>query len=138
MPSILAKYTDATETALTRSDMPGAIIPAVPENRHFAELRALGLEIAPSDVAQTDRASVKAEARNRILARYPEWKQRNMALLAATLTAKGEMNWSSDEQTQWESIAVAWDAINAIRSRSNEIEALDPLPSDLSNDELWS
>ncbi len=64
---------------------------------------------------------IKKQAAQRILATCPEWKQRNLAM-------KGRDNWTADELTLWEQI-------EAIRARSDELEA-NP-PEDFTNDQHW-
>lgn len=48
---ITAQYLNAGHTAVSRSDMPGASIPAVEGNRHWDELVALG--VTPADYVAT-------------------------------------------------------------------------------------
>lgn len=65
-------------------------------------------------------AHVKAEASRRILDRFPLWKQLN-------IQADG-----GDPQAEMTEF------ISRIRSRSNEIEHLSPIPADFANDRYWS
>lgn len=65
---------------------------------------------------------IKAECRRRILAVMNEDHQRNS--LADALF--GSEDYSEE-----------WAEIRRLRSRSNEIEQMDPLPADLKDDALW-
>lgn len=47
MTEITAQYLNVEETLVSRSDMPGASIPAVKGNRHWDELAELGVTPAP-------------------------------------------------------------------------------------------
>ncbi|MFD1342871.1 hypothetical protein [Litorisediminicola beolgyonensis] len=81
--------------------------------------------------------AVKAEAGRRILALCPEWKQRNLTAQASILAEKGRATWSPEEQAAWDDGEALWTQIAAIRTRSNEIEAMDPPPADPTDDALW-
>lgn len=62
---------------------------------------------------------IKAEAQRRIEARYPMWKQMNIHREGgAALEAMSAF-------------------IDAIRSRSNKLEAMTPVPPDLTDDRWW-
>lgn len=63
--------------------------------------------------------AIKAEARRRIEEAWPIWRQIN-------LQAEGG-----------EAFIAMRAEIDAIRTRSDEIEQMDPLPDDVSADELW-
>ena len=83
-------------------------------------------------------AEVKAEAGRRIVAICPEWRQRNLTAQATQLLRKGEVNWSSEEAAAWAAGQAIWDQIAAIRARSDEIEAMDPIPADFRDDAYWA
>jgi len=80
---------------------------------------------------------VKAEANRRIVALCPEWKQRNLTAQAAQLAKKGEANWTTAEADAWAAGEALWLQIAAIRAASDTIEAMDPLPVDVTDDTLW-
>lgn len=82
-------------------------------------------------------AAVKAEAYRRIVAICPEWRQRNLTAQAAQLAKKGETNWTQDEADAWAAGELLWAQISAIRLKSDEIEAMDPIPSDFELDVYW-
>jgi hypothetical protein len=91
------------------------------------------------DPAAGDPASVKAEASRRILARYPDWKQRNMTargveLLNRRLVAGA---WTEAETAEAGALQAAWDWITAMRVASNALEALAPIPADFTDDGRW-
>ena len=81
---------------------------------------------------------VKAEANRRILAIIPEWKQRNLLAQATRLNRKSVADWTPEEVAQVEAGDAIWAQVELIRTRSNEIEAMDPSPSDITDDTLWS
>jgi len=64
---------------------------------------------------------VKAYAGELILARYPDWKQRNMTMRVLTLQNISPL--TDDEQAELASISVAWDWIEAVRTASDQVEA---------------
>jgi hypothetical protein len=80
---------------------------------------------------------VKAEAHRRILTLCPEWKQRNLTAQAAQLAKKGEANWTQAEADAWAAGEALWTQIAAIRAASDTLEALDPIPSDVSSWDGW-
>lgn len=80
---------------------------------------------------------VKAEANRRILAIVPEWKQRNLIAQATRLNRKPMADWTPEEVAQVEAGDAIWAQVEAIRARSNEIEAMDLIPSDITDDALW-
>jgi hypothetical protein len=81
---------------------------------------------------------VKEEAYRRIIAICPEWKQRNLTAQAAQLAKKGEANWTSEEQAAWAAGEAIWNQITVIRSKSNNLETMDPIPVDFMKDEYWA
>lgn len=80
---------------------------------------------------------VKAEARRRILARLPDWKQANMTARGVELLRKGEVNWTPQEQAEADAITAAWDWVKAVRLASDDIEAMTPIPDDYRDDGHW-
>lgn len=82
---------------------------------------------------------VKLEARRRILARYPDWKQINMTARSVELLAARPLNaaWSAAEQAEADALQAAWDWIKAIRAASDVIEQMSPLPADYAADFRW-
>lgn len=63
---------------------------------------------------------VKNYAGELILARYPDWKQRNMTMRVLTLQNTSPL--TDDEQAELASISVAWDWIEAVRAESDALE----------------
>lgn len=82
-------------------------------------------------------AAIKQEANRRIVEICPEWKQRNLTAQAAQLAKKGEANWTQAEASAWDAGEALWTQIEAIRSASDEIEAMDPQPVDITASNLW-
>ena len=93
---------------------------------------------SPEQLRAEQVEAVKAEAMRRILAICPEWKQRNLTAQAAILAEKGRASWTADEFAAWNAGKAIWDQIAAIRSRSDAIEALDPIPADFTDDQHWA
>lgn len=85
------------------------------------------------------KQAVKDEAGRRILARYPEWKQANMTARAVELQDIWRQvgSWTGTEQAEADAITEAWAWVKSIRQRSNEIEALTPIPDDYDSDARW-
>lgn len=95
------------------------------------------IDSAPKPIEPTQ---IKVEANRRILAIMPEYKQRNaMAFGLETMMVHGPdpANWPMDLQTMNNTIQAQWTTIKAIRTRSNEIEAMDPIPLDYTDDKYW-
>jgi hypothetical protein len=80
---------------------------------------------------------VKAEAKRRIIAIAPEWKQSNMLARALTLLRKGEANLTTAEALEVSGMDEVWTEIQRIRSVSDTLEAVDPPPEDFADDRHW-
>lgn len=83
------------------------------------------------------RAGIKAEAYRRIIAICPEWKQRNLVAQASILAEKGRANWTPEEAAAWAAGEAIWEQIAAIREASDQLEAMDPLPTDFRDEQYW-
>jgi len=95
--------------------------------------------IAEIDAAGPPPELVKAEARRRILAAYPEWKQANMTARGVELMRiRMTRAWTADEQSEADALQAAWDWIKGIRTKSDALEAMRPIPSDYADDRHWS
>ncbi|MEO5337112.1 MAG: hypothetical protein H7841_09495 [Magnetospirillum sp. WYHS-4] len=82
---------------------------------------------------------VKAEARRRINARFPEWRQANMTARAVELIRRGEATWTEAEQAEAALIDAAWAWIKSVRAASDAIEvrlAAEP-GLEIGDDDLW-
>lgn len=93
-------------------------------------------EIAEYDTRMI--SSVKIEAQRRILSIIPEWKQRNLTARAAELAIKGSVNWTAEEQAEYEAGQAVWDSIKAVRTKSDALESMSPIPEDYTDDKYWS
>lgn len=83
---------------------------------------------------------IKAEAGRRIEAIMPPYKQRNFLALQAELSmthGPDPQGWPADMQSLAQEGLAAWARIKAIRSRSDEIETMDPIPADFTADKYW-
>ncbi|WP_170334969.1 hypothetical protein [Ruegeria arenilitoris] len=105
-----------------------------------AEAKKLKAEwAATQDAAASVTADqVKQEAERRILSFVPEWKQRNLIAQASILAEKGRDNWSAEELTAWDAGHAIWAQVAVIRAKSDQIEAMDPIPADYQSDTYWS
>jgi hypothetical protein len=79
-----------------------------------AEIAAAALPAAKSAKKQ----QIKAAARARILARYPEWMQANLTARAVELVSLGQTT-----GPEWGQMQAIWDWIKATRARSDLLEA---------------
>jgi hypothetical protein len=87
---------------------------------------------------EEQRQAVKAEARRRILDRFPDWRQANMTARGIELTlARVGREWTEGEQQEADAIQAAWDWVKAIRSASDVVEAMAPIPADFRDDKHW-
>lgn len=82
---------------------------------------------------------VKAEARRRILARYPDWKQANMTAQGVELVniRVSIGSWTERQAQEAAALSSAWDWIKSVRSASDRLEAMSPIPSDYQSDAYW-
>lgn len=83
-------------------------------------------------------ADVKAEARRRIVSRYPDWKQANMTARGLELVSLG-VNITADEAAEMDALRAAWSWIKSVRAASDAIEVrLAEQPDlDIAADHLW-
>jgi len=81
---------------------------------------------------------VKDEAYRRIVIICPEWKQRNLTAQASILAEKGRANWTAEELAAWEAGEAIWSEIATIRAKSDELELMDPIPQDYTEDKWWT
>lgn len=80
---------------------------------------------------------VKEEAHRRIVQLAPEWKQINLLARSTELIKIGKQNWTSEQQQEAFLIETIWNKIKHIRSKSDQLEAMNPIPEDFTNDEYW-
>ena len=98
------------------------------------------LDGTPAPDPEPTAEQVKAEAGRRILDVCPEWKQRNH--IATDLTyakivqAGGSLTPEQEESRA--AIEAVWVTVQTLRSKSDEIEAMSPIPQDFTNDSYWS
>lgn len=77
------------------------------------------------------QARIKEEARQRIVAVMPEWKQANATARAVELISLGQASGA-----EWDALQAAWAWVKAVRDHSNSLEAQaaamdDPLALDI-------
>lgn len=94
--------------------------------------------------AAYDRAAKRAKsyAREAIIQKYPDWKQRNMTMRVVTLNGTSPL--TDEEQAELVAISAAWDEIDAIRAASDLVEqdlrAMDleaALTFDIASSDRW-
>jgi hypothetical protein len=93
------------------------------------------------DARASSVSAIKAEANRRIDAIMPDFKQRNvMAFGLETMMAYGAdpADWPAPLQAVNAEMQAKWAAIKAIRVRSDEIEAMNPIPADFRDDSYWT
>jgi hypothetical protein len=98
------------------------------------------IEARMAELAAAARVgAVKAEARRRILARFPEWRQANMTARGVELLNIRVVagSWTAPQAQEAGELGAAWDWIKAVRAASNAIEALAPIPADFASDTRW-
>jgi hypothetical protein len=93
---------------------------------------------APDDDPTVEE--VKLEAGRRILIVCPEWRQRNHIATDLTyakiIQAGGSL--TAEQEESRVAIESVWASVQNIRSKSNEIEAMSPIPQDYTNDSYWN
>jgi len=82
---------------------------------------------------------VKLEAKRRIIAVYPRWKQRNLTARGVELVKIRVLvgSWTVDEQTEVDAIQAVWDWVKSVRTSSDALEAQNPVPVDFTDDKHW-
>ena len=93
----------------------------------------------PAPDPEPTAGEVKAEAGRRIIEVCPEWKQRNYIATSLTFTdmiQDGE-TLTAEQETQRSEIKAIWTTIQGIRTKSDEIEAMSPIPTDYKDDSYW-
>jgi hypothetical protein len=83
------------------------------------------------------KSAIKVEARARILAVYPDWKQTNMTARGVELVrikAEGG-SWSTGEAAEAAALDVAWTWIKSVRAASDALEITNP--ANFGADEHW-
>jgi len=86
-------------------------------------------------------AAVKAECGRRIVAVMPQHKQiNNLAQHAEASMLYGDnpAAWPEDLRAKQVAAMPLWAEINRLRARSDEIEAMEPSPTDISDNTLWA
>ena len=96
-------------------------------------------ELAAAQTVVTVDA-VKAEATRRIELIAEPSRQRNLTARGTELTMKllrqgGSL--TAEEEAEVDAGQAIWDEIKAIRAASNVIEAMDPIPTDYTDDSYW-
>lgn len=93
---------------------------------------------APDDEPTADE--VKAEANRRIVAICPEWKQRNYIATDLTFTKIIQTGGTltAEQEAARSNMESVWTTIQGIRAKSDEIEAMSPIPQDFASDSYWS
>lgn len=85
-------------------------------------------------------AAVKDEAARRIDLIMKDYEQRNALALGQemVLTHGPDITkWPTDMQATLAVMMDRWAAIKAIRAKSDEIEAMSPIPADIADDRYW-
>lgn len=139
------QYKNKAKTIICATRDDGSMLIIEPDNAELwtrATSGQLGLieAYAPDLVAERalSVAGIKKEAARRILAILPEWKQRNLTAQAAVLSEKGRANWTDAEADAWDAGAAIWAEVSGIRAASNDLEALDPIPDDYTDNKYWT
>ena len=81
---------------------------------------------------------VKIEAHRRIVQVVPEWKQLNLLARSTELVKIGEQNWTAAEREEVVLIESIWDKVKQLRAKSDELEAISPIPDDYQDDKYWT
>ncbi len=111
-------------------------------NGEFTETQVQRDERAAKEAERRAKrpAAIKAEAYRRIVAIIPEWKQRNLTAEGVELLSKlaDGQTLTAQEQTARTKNLAMWAQVKAIRTKSNELEAMDPVPDDFTDDKYWT
>lgn len=93
-------------------------------------------EVAASIVSVTV-SDVNTEAQRRIYDVMPQHKQANTTAQAAVLAAKGSGNWTPWEVDAWNAGLAEYTVITRLRAYSDNLNLMNPIPADYSNDKWW-
>jgi hypothetical protein len=95
--------------------------------------------LAAFDPQAVPAEAVKAQARRRILARYPDWRQANMTARGVELAFKAAQGLalSPAEAAEAAALQAAWSWIKAIRATADALEGLSSIPADFAHDRHW-
>lgn len=104
-----------------------------------ATQKAARAVVAAFDYAAVLPDRVKAEARRRILARLPEWKQANMTARGVELLniRMSVGSWTQQQAQEAAALSAAWDWVKSVRVASDALEAMSPTPQDFAADKWW-
>lgn len=81
---------------------------------------------------------LREEASERILAVFPDWRQRNMTARGVELLAiRMARTWTAGEQAEVNELTASWDWIKSVRVASNQLELFDVVPDDFRGDKYW-
>lgn len=136
-------FADPAGTILAVTDQAGAVFSVSwpCETWHRDAVQAwldAGNSIAAYAPPAPTAADVKAEAGRRIVALYPEWKQRNMTARGVELLhIRASQPWTPEEQAEADSLQAAWVWIGSLRAASDALEATQPIPADWRDDHYW-
>lgn len=111
---IAAQALQASEIVMEGAYLPDAFMVRVGKKGPAAVAHPIAPPPAPT------AASVAVEAARRIEERYPLWRQLNLV--------------RAGDGTDLEAMS---SFIDAVRGRSNEIEAMTPIPADFADDQWW-
>jgi hypothetical protein len=81
--------------------------------------------------------NVKAEANRRIIAIAPEWRQRNMIARSVELLSIGKDAWTQEQRDENLALELVWETVKMIRAKSDQLEAMNPIPEDFKDDKYW-
>lgn len=97
-------------------------------------------EAAADLAAQPPASAVKAEAARRIDLIMHDYEQRNALALGQEMVltyGPDATKWPAEMQAVLASMMGMWAEIKTIRAKSNEIEAMKPIPADFATDKYW-
>lgn len=141
------KYRETRDPGSDISDLPPDVqadVNAVWTTEYIADWQA---KVAAQDAR--DKADgleqrskgVKAEAERRILKILPEYKQRNVIAKGLEMVLANGLDlskWPEAEQRRATTALAQWSEIEKIRAKSDELEAMEPIPPDYRNDKYWT
>lgn len=133
-----ARYADPGHTSIAvERDGQTLFVPVDPLNADYAALFADNTPIAPYAPPPVTADDIRGEARRRILAAIPDWKQANMTARAVELADKQSRGESltDAEMAERGAIDAAWGWIKSVRAASDTLES-DP-PADFADDAHW-
>lgn len=142
MDIVSAKYSNGEKRYINVQLRNGNLAVAVREGnsmyREVLQWVEEGNEIAAPDKPTVSSADVRIERQRRIYLIADPDKQAFYQRLMISWLEQGKDTWTPEQIVQVAAIRAGNQAIDAIVAKANELEAMEPIPTDYTDDKWWS